>query len=192
MFLAKKPTAKLLATLSLGLLLAACDQSYQRQVAQPYPVYSSTTTTTTRDLSLSERNCLDYGFASGSENYNRCVERDRRSRDQGRVSRDYDQGRLVEDARAACYEYGIERGSQRYENCVSREVDARRWRDQQGQTYVPAASYPPQPTYVDRRPAYEAQAGVPVMRDEFGFRYDGQGNRIDARGQIIDPSTTGR
>lgn len=187
------PHAKILATLSLGLLVAACGQPYQRQVAQPYPSQYSTTTTTTRDLSLSERNCLDYGFASGSENFNRCVDRERRARQQGRVSRDYDQGRLVEDARAACYEYGVERSSARYDNCVAREVDARRWRDQQGQTYVPAPSYTPQPaTYVEQRPAYEPQAGVPAMRDEFGFRYDGLGNRIDARGQIIDPGTTNR
>jgi hypothetical protein len=186
--------AKLLATMSLGLLVAACAQPYQRQVAEPYPTqYSTTTVVTTNGLGMSERNCLDYGFAAGSDNYNRCVERERRAREQGRVSRDYDQGRLVEDARAACYDYGIERGSQRYENCVTREVDARRWREQQGQVSAPAPYYTPQPaTYVDQRPAYQPQAGVPVMRDEFGFRYDGQGNRIDASGRIIDPQSTNR
>ena len=186
------PYAKILATVSLGLLAAACAQPYQRQVAEPSPVQYSTTTTITRDLGSSESNCLDYGFASGSDNFNRCVERERRARAGGRVTRDYDQGQLMQDARAACYDYGIERGSQRYENCVSREVDARRWRDQQGQTYVPAATYAPQPTYAEQRPVYAPQAGVPVMRDEFGFRYDGQGNRIDARGHIIDPQSTAR
>ena len=25
------------------------------------------------------------------------------------------------------------------------------------------------------------------MKDEYGFRYDGQGNRLDARGNIISP-----
>ena len=187
--------AKLLTTISLGLFVAACAQPYQRQAAAPYPSqYAySTTTTTTRDLSMSERNCLDYGFSSGSDSYGPCVERERRARESGRVSRDYDQGRLVEDARAACYDYGIERGSARYDNCVTREVDARRWREQQGQAYAPAGYYTPQPVaYVEQRPAYEPQAGVPAMRDEFGFRYDGLGNRIDARGRIIDPQTTGR
>ena len=43
-------------------------------------------------------------------------------------------------------------------------------------TYVPAATTPP--------------AGVQAYRDEFGFRYDGQGNRIDARGNIISPQST--
>ena len=179
--------AKLFATVSIGLLAAACGQPYQRQVAQPYPVQYSTTTTTTHELGLSERNCLDYGFSSGSDNYNRCVERERRAREQGRVSRDYDQSRLMQDARAACYDYGIDRGSPRYENCVSREVDARRWRDQQGDSSAPQPA-----TYSEQQPVYQPQAGVPVMRDEFGFRYDGQGNRIDASGRIIDPGTTSR
>ena len=43
-------------------------------------------------------------------------------------------------------------------------------------TYVPAATTPP--------------AGVQAFRDEYGFRYDGQGNRVDARGNIISPQST--
>jgi hypothetical protein len=43
-------------------------------------------------------------------------------------------------------------------------------------TYVPAATRPP--------------AGVEAFRDEYGFRYDGQGNRLDARGNIISPQST--
>ena len=43
-------------------------------------------------------------------------------------------------------------------------------------TFVPAATPPP--------------AGVQAFKDEFGFRYDGQGNRIDARGNIISPQST--
>jgi hypothetical protein len=42
--------------------------------------------------------------------------------------------------------------------------------------FVPAATTPP--------------AGVQAFRDEYGFRYDGQGNRIDARGNIISPQST--
>ena len=43
-------------------------------------------------------------------------------------------------------------------------------------TVVPAATTPP--------------AGVQAFRDEYGFRYDGQGNRVDARGNIISPQST--
>lgn len=43
-------------------------------------------------------------------------------------------------------------------------------------TYVPAAPTPP--------------AGVQAFRDEYGFRYDGQGNRIDRNGTIISPQST--
>ena len=42
--------------------------------------------------------------------------------------------------------------------------------------YAPAATTPP--------------AGVQAFRDEYGFRYDGQGNRIDGRGNIISPQST--
>jgi len=42
-------------------------------------------------------------------------------------------------------------------------------------TYVPAATTPP--------------AGVQAFRDEYGFRYDGQGNRIDRYGNIISPQS---
>ena len=28
-----------------------------------------------------------------------------------------------------------------------------------------------------------------TMKDEYGFRYDSQGNRLDARGNIISPQT---
>lgn len=183
--------AKILATMSLGLLAAACAQPYQRQSASaPYSApYYPAQSGSTREMSLSERNCLDYGFSSGNASYDRCVQREMRSRESGRVARDYDQGRLVEDARNACYDYGIERGSPRYDNCVTREVDARRWREQ---GYVE-----PQPVrYEEQRPAPYAEQrpaiGVPVSRDEFGFRYDGQGNRVDASGRVISPYSTAR
>jgi len=42
-------------------------------------------------------------------------------------------------------------------------------------TYMPAATTPP--------------AGVEAFRDEYGFRYDGQGNRIDRYGNIISPQS---
>jgi len=36
-----------------------------------------------------------------------------------------------------------------------------------------------------------AQSGPhqPAFKDEYGFRYDAQGNRLDARGNIISPHT---
>jgi len=43
-------------------------------------------------------------------------------------------------------------------------------------SYVPAATTPP--------------AGVEAFRDEYGYRYDGQGNRIDRNGNIISPQST--
>jgi hypothetical protein len=32
-------------------------------------------------------------------------------------------------------------------------------------------------------------ARAPTLKDEYGFRYDAEGNRLDARGNIISPQT---
>lgn len=47
--------------------------------------------------------------------------------------------------------------------------------------YVPAASPPPPPAQPDT---------VSPSRDEYGFRYDAKGNRIDRYGNIISPHST--
>ena len=65
-------------------------------------------------------------------------------------------------------------------------MDARRFRADQA--YVPADVYP-QPAYAPPVPP-PPPAGVQAFRDEYGFRYDGQGNRLDARGNIISPQST--
>jgi hypothetical protein len=45
------------------------------------------------------------------------------------------------------------------------------------------ASQPPQMAPMQAGPHQ------PAMKDEFGFKYDAQGNRLDARGNIISPKT---
>lgn len=177
------PRFKLFAAMSFGLLATACANPYDRPAPVPSAAYVTTGGT------ISERNCLDYGFASGSAAYARCVDRETRARAVGRMSRDYAEARLGEDSRDACYSYGLEPGSLRYNSCVAREMDARRYRDAAYIAPAPAAYYPPPPPepYVDNR---VATTGVPVSRDEYGFRYDAQGNRIDAQGRIVSPQST--
>jgi len=173
---------KLLAAMSVGLIAAACSGPYDRQA--PTPSYAS------RALTQSERNCLDYGFASGSGPYDRCVQRESSARAAGRVNRNYAEARLLDDSRSACSDYGLDRGTQRYDNCVSREVDARRYREQSQMSAPPVYTpdYAPAPTpygYVAPR-----TTGVEAARDEYGFRYDAEGNRIDRNGRIISPQST--
>lgn len=72
---------------------------------------------------------------------------------------------------------------------------------------APVISSPPQPSpgdYTRERPGLQPmdqQAQAPssyqdpvrhqeVFRDEYGFRYDARGNRIDARGRLISPQST--
>ena len=169
---------KILAAMSFGLIAAACSGPYDRQA--PMPSYAS------RALTQSERNCLDYGFASGSGPFERCVQRESSARAAGRVNSNYAETRLLDDSRNACYDYGLERGTQRYDNCVAREVDARRYREQSQMTAPPAYAPDPAPyAYVAPR-----TTGTEASRDEFGFRYDAEGNRIDRNGRIISPQST--
>ena len=53
-------------------------------------------------------------------------------------------------------------------------------------SYAPAYTVP---AYAPP-PATTPPAGVQAFRDEYGFRYDGQGNRIDRYGNIISPQST--
>ena len=51
----------------------------------------------------------------------------------------------------------------------------------QAQPMAPQMASPPMPAQTGPRQA--------TFKDEFGFRYDAQGNRLDARGNIISPQT---
>lgn len=181
---------RMLFVMAIGLSAAACE------------TYSTTTTTQAMAptpvvvTGSSAQACLDYGFVAGTVGYDRCVSREHEARLRGRVARDYTEARLAEDARAACYSYGLEPATPRYDRCVGREIDARRYRDASAQVYVPAPAYTtvytppryPATPYVETRNA--DTAGVQAFRDEYGFRYDAQGNRLDRNGNIISPQST--
>jgi len=133
--------------------------------------------------------CIDYGFVYGTAPYNRCVTQEARVRALGRVGPGYALARVEADARDACFSYGLHPGTGRYANCVAREIDARRYR---GEAYVVTTPTPVQyvytPTTYDNR---VATTGVAVFTDEYGRRYDAQGNRLDRFGNIISPHTRG-
>jgi hypothetical protein len=182
---------KLFCTMAIGLSAAACNtySTTTQAVADPGPVV----------LTGSEQACLDYGFPPGTVGYDRCVSREHEARLRGRVVATYSQAQLSDDARAACYSYGIEPATPRFDRCVGREIDARAYRS--SVTYNnPATGYTTVTTYssqvVDPAPYYTAPvqntppAGVQAFRDEYGFRYDGQGNRLDRNGNIISPQST--
>jgi hypothetical protein len=55
----------------------------------------------------------------------------------------------------------------------------------------PQPGYAPQPSYGQPQatPAYQTGPRQAAFKDEYGFRYDSEGNRLDARGNIISPQT---
>ena len=172
--------SKLFITLAIGLTAAACQASTTQTVMAP------------AGFTGSEQTCVDYGFSPGTGGFDRCVSREREARARGRVMRGYAESQVTTDARDACYSYGLEPGTVRYDRCVGREVDARRYReDAYAAPYGTTVVYTqttPVPAYAP--PVQTPPAGVQAARDEYGFRYDGQGNRIDARGNIISPQST--
>jgi hypothetical protein len=188
--------AKFFVVAAVGLSATACSYSNTTTAAAPAPVAYR---------SGAEQACLDYGFNPGTDSYNRCVVREAQSRAAGRMPADYAMARLNADARDACYSYGLTVGSAPYDRCVGREIEARRYSQQAA--YPATTVYTPAPTTTVYTPAPAATvytqgpvtytpaaptppAGVQAFRDEFGFRYDGQGNRLDARGNIISPQST--
>jgi hypothetical protein len=146
---------RLLTTISIGLLSAACQSPYQQQAARgPGPM---TPPISTAAYSTSEQACNDYGFSTGSGAFDRCVQRERSARAAGRVNQNYAEARLSADARDACSSYGVEPGM-RYDRCVAREIEQRGYRD--------GASRP-----------------APMYRtDQYGNRLDSEGYRVDANG----------
>lgn len=143
---------QILATMSLGLLSAACQGTYsQNAPGAAAPAYGNT-------YQSSSAACADYGFPAGTTSFNQCVAREQQARAAGRMNRDYAAAQLSADARGACSSYGLAAGTASYDRCVSREVDAR--------TYRGAAVQP--------GPAY--------YTDQNGNRVDAQGYRVDANG----------
>lgn len=202
-----------LATISIGLLSAACQAPYNQNASTASAPYYGDTSPT---LQSSNQACADYGFQAGTMSYDQCVSREQAARSTGRVNRNYAPAMLTADARNACNSYGLSAGTPGYDRCVTREMDARSYRDAAA---LPAASYrtgqygdrvdaqgyaldangnriamQTYPTQSYPAPAYPAPgrtyptaavAGQAVSRDEFGNRYDAQGNRVDASGRII-------
>lgn len=182
--------AKFFVVAVAGLSAAACSYSNTTTRAAP---------TATVYPSSSEQACMDYGFRLGTDSYNRCVAREAEARARGRMPITYTTVNLTSDAQAACSSYGLLPGTAIYDRCVSREIDARRYRqDAVVTTYTTPApvaattvyTTTPASTTTVVPAATTPPVGVQAFRDEYGFRYDGQGNRVDARGNIISPQST--
>lgn len=172
--------SEICAVLVAGLAMAGCS-------------YETRTQAVLTPLGGSEQACVDYGFQIGTNPYQRCVMRESEARSHGRVVRGYAEAQLVADSRDACYSYGLTPGTLAYDRCVGREIDARRYReDAQAYAGPPSGVYP-RPTY-PAAPYLETRnadtAGIQAFRDEYGFRYDAQGNRLDRSGNIISPQST--
>jgi hypothetical protein len=178
---------KLFAIVAVGLSATACTYNSTTTAAIPAgpgPVVVN---------SPSAQACVEYGFVPGTIAYNRCVEREHAARVSGRAARGYAEAQLSNDARDACLSYGLDPATGYYARCVGREMDARRFRGDQAYVSAPGTTVvytpAPQPEYVPPAPP-PPPVGVQAFRDEYGFRYDGQGNRVDARGNIISPQST--
>ncbi|MPZ31318.1 MAG: hypothetical protein GEV13_10030 [Rhodospirillales bacterium] len=172
---------RILATISLGLLSAACQGTYsQNAPGAAAPAYGNT-------YRSSSAACADYGFRAGTTSFNQCVAREQQARATGRVNRGYAATQLTADARSACGSYGLAAGTASYDRCVSREVDARTYRDGAAQ---PAPAY-----YTDQNGNRVDAQGYRVDANGYRmatptYRMDQYNNRVDAQGYRVD--STGR
>ncbi|MDP2333245.1 MAG: hypothetical protein Q8M19_21385 [Reyranella sp.] len=123
-------------------------------------------------VSDSRNACYSYGLTAGTASYDRCVARET-------DARTYRDSAAVPAYRVDAQGYRIDAQGYR--------IDANGYRiaGQPAPAYYPPAPayYPPPPAY--QSSYYPAAQNQAVMRDEFGNRYDAQGNRINASGQII-------
>ena len=181
---------RILATISLGLLSAACQGTYsQNAPGAAAPAYGNT-------YQSSSAACADYGFSAGTTSFNQCVAREQQARAAGRVNRDYAATQLTADARGACSSYGLAAGTASYDRCVSREVDARTYRDgvaQPGPAYytdqngnrVDAQGYRVDANgyrIAGQAPPYYPSASPAYRTDQYNNRVDAQGYRVDSTG----------
>jgi hypothetical protein len=134
--------------------------------------------------------CLSYGLNPAMIAYDRCVTRE------------------VDERRPVTYvgeSYAVHYSQAGYHyDAGGNRVDAQGYPvDQYGHRYVGANNYHPGPGDYGQAPAAGAYnyAASPqysngprpaVTTDEFGFRYDAQGNRIGRNGNIISPQSTAR
>lgn len=184
---------RILATISLGLLTAACQGTYsQNAPGATAPAYGNT-------YQSSSAACADYGFRAGTTTFDQCVAREQQARAAGRVNRDYTPTLLTADARNACNSYGLAAGTASYDRCVNREIEARTYRD--GAAQAGSAYYTDQNGYRVDAQGYRIDANgyrmtsqaspyytsaTPTYRvDQFGNFYDAQGNRVDASGRVL-------
>lgn len=144
--------ARTLATISIGLLAAACQAPYNQNTRTAnMPAGGSS-------YQASTAACSDYGFRPGTASFNQCVAGEQQARAAGRVNRDYTPVQLTVDARNACNSYGLTAGTASWDRCVNREVEARSYRVD---TATPGGTY---------------------YTDQYGYQVDSQGYRVDANG----------
>lgn len=124
--------------------------------------------------------CSSYGLAPGSGGFNQCVSRevDARSYRGGTTQSGSAPYRTEQSYRTDQYGHRVDSEGYR--------VDANGYRVSGAPAYV-RPSQPDTGPYVEAR---QAAVGQQVTRDEYGFRYDAYGNRIDRNGRIISPQST--
>ncbi|HZQ00505.1 MAG TPA: hypothetical protein VFB13_13260 [Reyranella sp.] len=120
-------------------------------------------------LANAERTCLDYGVRPHTDSYDVCVSRTGAAFDQGAPELAYSEARAVMAARDDCLSMGARPETMGYRRCLNVEIDRHA-----GRGY--AIQYAP-----------DAPHRV-VRMDEYGTRYDRDGNVVDQYGYVIHPN----
>ena len=120
-------------------------------------------------LAHAERTCLDYGVRPHTDSYDVCVNRTAAAFDKAAPDLAYREARAVMAARDNCLSMGTQPETLGYRRCLNTEIDR-----QAGRSY--AIQYVP-----------DAPHRI-VRMDEYGTRYDREGNVVDQNGYVIHPN----
>lgn len=121
-------------------------------------------------LAHAESTCLDYGVRPHTDSYDVCVSRVANAFEDGAPDLAYRQARAVLAAHDTCASMGAPPNTLGYRQCLNVEIDR-----QAGRSYEIRYLPPDRPHAV-------------VRIDEYGNRYDRDGNLVDRYGYVIRPS----
>lgn len=120
-------------------------------------------------VSNAEHTCVVNGVGPNNVAFDTCVERATSAYDEGQPELAASQATMVRDANDVCASYGMSPATLGYRQCVGNQIEHR-------SIAAHTISY---------APPYDDEPHASAIIDNWGFRYDSQGNVLDQDGYVI-------
>jgi hypothetical protein len=116
-----------------------------------------------------EHTCTIHGVGPSTVAFETCVERAAAAYDEGQPEQAAGEAVMVRSANDVCMSYGLTPATLGYRQCVGSQIEKRS---------IAAHN-------ISYLPPYDATPHAAVAVDNWGFRYDADGNLIDQDGYVI-------